>query len=284
MESIHKEYKKILLLVLIISNICVWIAVYERQPSTLHVYFFDVGQGDSIFIDSPTHGRVLVDGGPNNKVLSELGKVLPFGDRRIDVLMETHPDKDHIYGLSEVVSRYDVGKFLEPGVESPSSVDDDLRNRLKDKNIPSLLARRGMIINFNDGAKLFILFPDQDVSKWETNRASVVAKLIYGDKSFLLTGDSPQKSEYALIDLSKEELKSDVLKVGHHGSKTSTAIAYASLIQPEYAVISAGLNNRYGHPNQETLDILNKLGAKILSTINLGTIVFETDGKILILK
>jgi len=279
MDSLRKSWKKLFLIVLVFSNLVVWVAVYERQPSNLHVYFFDVGQGDSIFIDSPTHGRVLVDGGPNTKVLTELGKVLPFGDRRIDVVIETHPDKDHIYGLSEVVSRYSVGKFLEPGVESPSKVDDNLRAELKNRNVESLLARRGMVVNFNDGARLEILFPDQDVSKWETNQASVVSRLVYGDKSFLLTGDSPKKSEYMLMEYGKKELKSDVLKVGHHGSKTSTSMAYASLIRPEYAVISAGLNNRYGHPNQETLDTLNKLGAKILSTIEKGTIEFETDGK-----
>lgn len=262
----------------------VWVAVYERRTSNLHVYFFDVGQGDSIFIDSPTHGRVLVDGGPNNKVLSELGRVLPFGDRRIDVVIETHPDKDHIYGLSEVIRRYSVGKFLEPGVESPSKVDDNLRTELEAKNIKRYLARRGMVINFNDGTKLFILFPDQDVSKWETNQASVVARLVYGEKSFLLTGDSPKKSEYIIMEYDKKDLKSDVLKVGHHGSKTSTSMAYASLVRPEYAVISTGLNNRYGHPNQETLDTLNKLGVKILSTIEKGTIEFETDGKTLNLR
>ncbi len=284
MSSLRQSWKKLFLVFLVISNLVVWTAVYERQPGNLHVYFFDVGQGDSIFIDSPTHGRALVDGGPNTKVLTELGKILPFGDRRIDVVIETHPDKDHIGGLTDVVSRYSVGKFLEPGVESPSKVDDNLRAELKNKNIESILARRGMVVNFNDGVRLEILFPDRDVSKWETNQASVVAKLVYGEKSFLLTGDSPKKSEYMIMEYGKKELKSNVLKVGHHGSKTSTAIAFASLVRPEYAVISAGLNNRYGHPNQETLDTLNKLGVKILSTIEKGTIEFETDGKNLILK
>lgn len=281
---IKENWEKTIILFLIILNLVVWIQFYERKPTNLKVYFFDVGQGDAVFIDSPTHGRVLVDGGPNTKVLTELGKVLPFGDRRIDVVIETHPDKDHIGGLYEVVNRYEVKNFLEPGVESPSKVDDNLKNILISKNIPERLARRGMKVNFNDGVRLEILFPDTDVSKWETNQASVVARLIYGEKSFLLTGDSPKKSEYMIMDYGKNDLKSDVLKVGHHGSKTSTSIAFASSVHPEYAVISAGFNNRYGHPHKETIDTLNKLGAKILSTIERGTIEFETDGVNLIQK
>ncbi len=266
-------------------NLCVWAAVYQRQDKgKLGVYFLDVGQGDSILIDSPTHKRILVDGGPNNKALSEVGKILPFGDRRIDVMIESHPDKDHIGGLSEIVSRYDIGLFMEPGVESPSKVDDQLKEQIESKKISRLIARRGMIIDLSDGVKLYILFPNQNVSNWETNDASVVAKLVYGDESFLLTGDSTKKAEYILLGLNENILKSDVLKAGHHGSKTSTSLPYAEAVNPEYSIISAGKDNSYGHPNQESLDTLNEVGSKILSTINLGTIKFETNGKNLILK
>lgn len=284
--NLYKKYwREILIGALLLTSIFVWVAVYERQPTNLlHVYFLDVGQGDAIFIDSPTHGRILLDGGPNAKVLTELGKILPYGDRRIDVMIESHPDRDHIGGLPEVVSRYNVGLFIEPGVESPSKVDDELRSRIQVKNVKHILARRGMVIDLGDGVKLFILFPNTDVSTWETNDASIVAKLIYGDKSFLLTGDSTKKSEYTLLNLNPLVLKSTVLKAGHHGSHTSTSLPYAEVVAPEYSVISAGLNNSYGHPHKETLDTLNKVGAKIVSTIDWGTIEFETDGRTLILK
>ena len=216
--------------------------------------------------------------------MTELGQILPFGDRDIDVLIETHPDADHIGGLPEVVSRYSVGVFLEPGVESENTLDDELQARLKEKNVPSILARRGMVINFGDGVKLTILFPNQDVSRWETNDASIVAKLTYGNKSFLLTGDSAIKTENILLKLDPTSLNSDVLKAGHHGSRTSTSLTYAEAATPEYAVISAGKDNRYGHPTKEVLDILNKVGAEVVSTIESGTIKFETDGKVLKLK
>ena len=285
MDFIRKYPREIVVSVLILSNIFVWVAVYQRQPSNiLTVYFLDVGQGDAIFIDSPQHGRVLIDGGANRKVLSELGKILPFADKRIDVMMATHPDKDHIGGLPEVVSRYEVGVFLEPGVKSENTIDDELERRIEENNISKLLARRGMVVNFGDGAKLQILFPTQNVSNWETNRASIVAKLVYGDKSFLLTGDSPIAIENVLVNLDPKILDSDVLKAGHHGSRTSTSLEYAETVLPEYAVISAGKDNSYGHPHQEVLDILEKVGAKIISTAERGTVKFETDGKILKLK
>lgn len=285
MDFFRKYFKESVLIVLILANMAVWVALYQRRPdNVLHIYFLDVGQGDSILIDSPSHNRILLDGGPNTKALSEIGKILPFGDRNIDVVIESHPDQDHIGGLADVISRYDVGLFMEPGVESPSKVDDVLKDKLKERNIPSILARRGMIVDLGDGAKLYILFPDRDVSTWETNDASIVAKLVYGDESFLLTGDSTKKAEYLLLDMNETILKSDVLKAGHHGSKTSTSLPYAEAVDPEYAIISAGKDNSYGHPHQETLDTLNKIGAKILSTIDLGTIEFETDGQSLILK
>lgn len=278
-------WREILVSALIISSISVWCAVYQKQPSdTLTIYFMDVGQGDAIFIDSPRHGRALIDGGKNRKILAELGKVLPFGDKKIDVVIATHPDKDHIGGLPEVISHFEVGMFLEPGVKSENTINDELKKRITEKNIPSLLARRGMVVNFGDGVKLVILFPNQDVSRWETNDASIVAKLVYGDKSFLLTGDSPVKTENILLKLNPVVLDSNVLKAGHHGSRTSTSLAYAEAVSPEYAIISAGRDNTYGHPHQEVLDILNQVGAKIVSTIKSGTIKFETNGKTLKLK
>lgn len=284
-KNYRRYWRETVIVTFVLVNVFVWIAIYQRQPSDiLKVYFLDVGQGDAIFIDSPTHGRLLLDAGRNRKVLSELGKILPFGDKRIDVMIGSHPDADHIGGLPEVISRYDVGLFLEPGVESDNSVDDELEKRIQENDVPSMLARRGMVINFGDGTKLQILFPNQDVTNWETNRASIVARLVYGDTSFLLTADSPIAIENVLLNLGQEILDSDVFKAGHHGSRTSTSFPYAKAVSPEYAVISAGKDNSYGHPHQEVLDIFNKVGAKIISTIDSGTIKFETDGKTLWLK
>ena len=257
MKFIRQYSKEVVLVALILSVIGVWTAVYARTPGKdLKVYFLDVGQGDAIFIETPSKKQVLIDAGKNKKILSLLGKVMPFGDRSIDVTIETHPDLDHAGGFVPVKERYKIGLEL-------------------DQNS----ARRGQVINFGDGAKLIILFPNQDVSNWETNDGSVVAKLVFGESSFLLTGDATIKTENILLNLNKEILDSDVLKAGHHGSRTSTSLDFAQAVSPEYAIISAGLNNSYGHPHQEVLNILSNVGSQILSTAEKGTIKFQTDGE-----
>lgn len=248
------------------------------------MYFLDVGQGDAIFVETPTKKQVLIDGGKNRKVVSELGKIMGFGDRTIDIMVATHPDADHIGGLPEVVERYEVELFLEPGVEAEKSLNDELHSRLEENGVEMLQARRGQVIDFGDGVKLIILFPDRDVSNYDANDASVVSKLVYGEKSFLLTGDSGIKTETDMIYHISEFLDSDVLKAGHHGSRTSTSYDFAQAVSPMYAVISAGKNNSYGHPHKEVLQILQKVGSKIFNTAERGTITFKTDGENLEIK
>lgn len=284
-EVFREKWRELILIVLVVSNLLVWAAVYSRIPGkTLKVYFLDVGQGDAIFIETPSRRQVLIDGGKNKKVVSQLGRIMPFGDKSLDIIIATHPDADHIGGLPEVVNRYKVELFIEPQVESENDLDNELDVRLEKKNIETLVAKRGQVIDFGDGVRLTILFPDRDVSTWETNDASIVARLDYGESSFLLTGDSPLKVESILIGLDKNMLDVDVLKAGHHGSRTSTSLSFAQATSPEYAVISAGADNTYGHPHQEVLNILKQVGSKIKSTAESGTIKFETDGQFLKVK
>jgi competence protein ComEC len=141
-----------------------------------------------------------------------------------------------------------------------------------------------MVVDLGDGAVLQILFPDRDPSGMDTNTSSVVTRLVYGDNEFLLTGDSPLTIENYLVSLGTENLKSNVLKAGHHGSKTSNSTDFVSAVSPQYAVISVGKDNKYGLPNQETLDTLTNFGTKILRTDELGNIVFKSDGQNLQLK
>jgi competence protein ComEC len=270
---------------LLIGNLAVWSATFAHdETGRLRVYFFDVGQGDSILIDSPTHGRVLIDGGPDRKVLSELGKVLPFGDKRIDVVMATHPDADHITGLVEVLGRYDVGVIIESGAVSDNSRDEALAKAAEARGVERVIARRAMNLSLGGGARLLLLFPNRDVSEWGTNDASIVSLLEYGDTEVLFMGDSPKKTEYLLMQLNGRAIDADILHVGHHGSDTSTSLLFADTVSPEYAVISAGRDNRYGHPHPNVVETLAKTGTEILATYDAGTIVFETDGENIILK
>ncbi len=280
---------KLRLLVLVTLLLCVAFTLYFvfrfSRAGLLTVAFLDIGQGDSIFIESPTGNQMLIDGGPGRGVLRELSKVMPFYDRSINVVLATHPDADHIGGLNDVMDRFKTEIFLEPGVEGDTAMYKNLENKVADKErkgeTKKIVARRGMNIDLGGGAILEILFPDKDVTNWETNDASIVARLVYGENEFLLTGDSPISTERYILSLDGAhggDLQSDVLKVGHHGSRTSTAPEYVQVVAPEYAVISVGADNRYGHPTQETLDTLTKAGIKILRTDIDGRIIFKSDG------
>lgn len=278
LQPFRSRWKEWLLATLLISVIFVWAVLLQDKEKNLKVYFLDIGQGDAILIETPSKKRVLIDGGRNRKVVSEIGKILPFGARRIDIVIATHPDADHIGGLPEVVSRYKVGMLFEPGVLEQNELNDELHERALKKGVTTTLARRGQIINFGDGTKLTILFPDRDVSNFETNDASIVARLDYGESSFLFTGDAGIKTENILITVDPKILDTDVLKAGHHGSRTSTSLSFAQAVTPEISIISAGKDNTYGHPHKEVLSILEKTGSEIVSTAVVGTIKLESDG------
>jgi len=285
MKFIGRNFRYLFLAAFFGAAIFVWYAVgLENRHGLLTVAFLDVGQGDAIFIDAPNGRQVLIDGGPNKKILQELAKVMPFYDRSIDMLIATHPDADHIAGLNDTLNNFNVDFIMEPGIYSDSAVYAEFKKSAEEKKIKTILAKRGMKVILDENARILILFPDRDPAKMDSNNASIVAKLVYGKNSFLLTGDSPQKVEKYLVFLDKKTLKTDVLKVGHHGSKTSTSESFLGYTDPEYAIISAGKNNRYGHPHKEVLDILEKFETKILRTDELGAITIQSDSENIMLK
>ena len=271
-----------LLIILAVSTCFIWYVLLSEKH-VLTVAFLDIGQGDSIYIESPTGNRVMIDAGPNKTVLRELANVMPFYDRTIDLAIATHPDKDHIGGYPDIFDRYQVSAFMEPGLLHDTKTYATLEQKVEDEGSKRLYANRHMVLALGGGAYLYILFPDRNTTGFESNAASIVAKLVYGDESFLLTGDSPIAIENYLVSEFGDKLTSTVLKPGHHGSRTSTGPAFLAAVQPVYAVISAGANNRYGHPHQEVMDALSAEGADILETKN-GTVIFTTDGKTLTKK
>jgi len=272
-------------LLLTLINFFVWYAVFaEDREVELTIAFLNVGQGDAIFIDSPMGNQVLIDGGgPDGKVLRSLSRVMPFYDRSIDMVIATHPDQDHIGGLAEVFKRFDVLAYMDPAIPNDTGAFVALQSAVEAENIEhKVVARRGMKIILSKSAYLEVLFPDRDVSGVSnTNDGSIVAKLVYGNTEVMLTGDSPEKIEKYLASIDGLHLKSDILKLGHHGSKTSSSGEFLSVVDPELAIISAGKDNRYGHPHQEVLDRLEGLKIKSLRTFEEGTIVFVTDGQVI---
>lgn len=240
----------------------------------MKVEFLDIGQGDSIYIEAPNGAQLLVDGGRGSKVLSALAHVMPYGDKSIDIVIGTHPDADHIGGLVDVIDSYQVGKVIESGGQSKSKIYTKLEDEISKKNIPHIYGRAGMRIVLDKVHNVYfeILYPDRDVKYMETNDGSIVGKLVYGQTSVMLTADSPISKEFYIMGKDKKALDVDVLKLGHHGSRTSSSLEYLKATSPHVAIISAGLNNQYGHPHQEVLEKLASLHIPYLATYEKGTI------------
>jgi len=238
-----------------------------KKPEILEVNFFDVGQGDAIFIVSPQSHQILIDGGPSSAILEKLSKEMPFWDRSIDLIILTHPESDHLSGLIEVLKKYKVENILWTGVIRDTSGYKEWTKSIKDEKAKIKIAQAGQKIT-SPGLVMKILFPFENLEGQEvkdSNNTSIIAKLIYDENSFLFTGDAYKSVERELID-KKVGIDSNVLKVGHHGSKTSTSEEFIKEVSPEIAVIQVGKDNPYGHPHPETLETLAKYDIKVLRT------------------
>lgn len=276
-----KNYKTIFFVALALITVMIWYAVLSLDAHrNLSIHFFDVGQGDGIFFELPNAVQVLIDGGPGSGILAKLGNVMPFWDRTIDVIIVTHPHVDHIDGLIDVLKRYTVRMVIESGASYSSADYNEFHQLLKEKKVNVIYARRGQHIALSDVARLDILAPIESISGktlTDIHDAMVVSRLSYGSTTILFMGDAEKAIEYQML-FSRMSLVANVLKVGHHGSKTSSVQEFLAAVSPQYAVISAGRKNRYGHPHQEILDRIKAVGARFVRTDTDGDIVFESDG------
>lgn len=271
----------LLLFTIVLFLVTLWIFYLDLQGANKGLTFamLNIGQGDALFIESPTGTQILVDAGPPRKILSQLARVMPPFDRTIDGIIITNPDQDHIGGLLDVLKTYKVGQVFESGTYNDSKTYQNLEAEIKKQNIPDIFAKRGMRLDIGGGAVIDILFPDRDVSTWTTNDGSIVAKLTYGSTSVMLTGDSTTETERIILsENSAFSLHSTILKVGHHGSRTSSSPDFVEVIAPAYALISNGGDNKYGHPHKETLDTLAQFGVQVFRTDLLGTIIMKSNG------
>lgn len=260
-------------------SVFIWWPLVSHSQGVLAVSFLDVGQGDAIFIESPTGRQVLIDGGrTDHAVLRQLGEVMAWNDRTIDVVIPTHPDADHVGGLIDVLDRYEVSYVIQSSVRGDTDLWRSLENAVEREGSTNLIAMRGQVIDLGGGSYLKILFPDRDVSGLETNMGSVVAKLVYGDTSFYLNGDSPIAIEKYLLSLDKAGLKSTVLKAGHHGSRTSSDSDFVAVVNPDYGVFSRSCDNAYGHPHKEIVELFARLHIKTFDTCLNGRVTFISDG------
>lgn len=265
------------MLVLLLFAATIFHIASTYRDKSLKVIFLDVGQGDSILISQGSQ-QILIDGGSDGKVLLEkLGRYIPFWDRKIEAVIATHPDQDHIGGLVDALRTYKVENIIESRQKSSSQIYKLLEETEDKKHVERIIAQKGEKLIFPYGAQMEILFPfssDVDEQEQNNNAASIVSKLSFGRNSFLLTGDLPLEKEKVLME-SGEDVESNVLKVAHHGSKYSTSNEFLDAVKPKEAIISVGANNKYGHPNAETLERLKNHGADILRTDEKGDVIFE---------
>ncbi len=240
---------------------------------TLH--FIDVGQGDAIFLRTPRK-NLLVDGGVRNSGVT--GYLQDLEIDTIHLVIGTHPHADHIGGLIEVFQRFVVLEVIDPGVTHTTVTFRDYLTAIEEQNITFTVGRKGMEWSLSDEASMHVLHPSHPSGN-RLNDASIVARLDLGEIRVLLTGDAEQPGEQAMLS-DPESLRAHILKVGHHGSNTSSTWSFLQAVQPEVSVIMCGLNNRYGHPHEEVLMRLSNIGTDIFRTDHHGHVVIEIqDGE-----
>ncbi len=243
-------------------------------PNPLRVTFLDVGQADAILIRS-NNSTMLIDTGSNRGADELVSLLKSMNIRKVDVLVGTHPHEDHIGGMDSVINNFDIGDIYMPEVAATTRTFEDVLTAIENKNLTVTSPEPGSNFIIGDATCTILAPNSEDYS--DLNNYSIVIRLLYGNTSFLFTGDAETVSEKEMLEKGYN-LKSDVLKVGHHGSTTSTSVDFLQAVSPDFAVIMAGEDNDYGHPHQETLDLLNSAGIKIYRTDLNGSITFTSNG------
>ena len=270
---------------LLIANFFVWQNIFSWYNGAV-ITFFDVGQGDSIFIESREGHQILIDGGPSGKiVLTKLAKVMPFWDRTIDLVVSTHPDSDHLRGLNYVLKRYRVKNILWTGVKKKTKTYSYWLDNIKKEKAKIFIARKGETIRAGD-LKFFVLYPFENLKGKtikDTNNTSIVLRMKYFSNTALLTGDISSSAEKKIIG-SGENVESQILKIAHHGSRSSTSNEFLKMVKPILVIISVGKNNPYHHPSKEVLQRLNSFAIRVLRTDINSDIKVLMDGNNIALK
>jgi len=241
----------------------------------LKVHYIDVGQADAILIEQ--EGKyMLIDGGNNDDKEKLLSYLKSNGVKKLEYVIGTHPHEDHIGSLDAVIEKFEIGKVLMPKVTHTTKTFKDVVSETKKKGLKFTTPKIGDVFELGEG-KFTVLAPNSSEYK-DLNDYSIVIRFEYGNRSFMFTGDAEEHSEKEIINKGLE-IRSDVLKAGHHGSSSSSSVEFLNRVKPKYAVISCGKDNDYGHPHTEVIERFNRLGIKMLRTDKLGTIVCLSDGE-----
>ena len=272
-----------------------WAEVYSAlgftEPDSTHqhdlaVHFIDVGQGDSILIQAPTGESLLIDGGENGNGDTIVDYIGRYGDDTLEYVVATHPHSDHIGSLDEAINAYTVQNIIMPRLTESNtpttSVYRNLLTAVKKSGAKVIAAKPGYSFSLGKGL-CTVLAPIEQSD--DLNNISVVLRLDWGDTSFLFTGDAESAEEKTILKSKYADLlDTDVLKLGHHGSRTSSSSAFLKAVTPDYYVISCGTGNDYGHPHKETMQKIEKLGGEIVRTDTMGSVRFYSNGESLVVE
>jgi len=263
------QKKTTILIILFILNIFSWSVIFEQsQDNGLEVCFLDIGQGDSFFIETSQGHQILIDGGPDNTLTQKLEQRIPFWDRTIDLVVLTHSDKDHVFGFLEVLKNYEIKNILWTGALGKSLLFEQWQEAIGNEGAKIWIAKQGLIISLPDQRYFEILYPFESLERREVsamNDTSIVMMLNTDKEKILFTGDISKKIEHLLVE-EGISLRADILKVPHHGSKTSSSEEFLEAVEPNLAIISVGRDNSYGHPSSVVLARYEEFGIKVLQT------------------
>lgn len=243
---------------------------------TLEVHYIDVGQGASQLLIGPTGKTMLIDAGDNKMEKRMVDYIRALQIKRIDIVIGTHPDADHIGGLDAVIDNFDIGKIYMPKIQANTKTYESVLRSIQNKNLKVTTAKAGVTLDWEPDIDAYMVAPIGTYK--DTNDMSAVVRLTYGTTTFLFTGDAEKESEGDMV-ASGSNLQADVLLVGHHGSKTSTTKAFLDKVRPTHAVIQVGKDNKYGHPTEGVLKRLHERGIDVYRNDLDGTVIFRTDGK-----
>ena len=263
---------------LIIIGLIILCGFASLPSGKLEVTLLDVGQGDAIFIRTPQNQKILIDAGPAANLLNPLAEEMYFFEKQIDLMVITHPDLDHIAGFTEILRRYEVKNILMTGVQHDTAWYRDILEQITEQEIPVYVAREEL--DFNFGSILFdVIWPREALAgkkPADANAASIVAKLTYGNTSVLLTGDFEEGGEETLLKTT-QNIQADVLKLGHHGSRTSSSEDFLKTVDSKIALISVGQDNKFDHPHAEVLERVRD--QEVYSTMERGSVRISSDGE-----
>jgi len=254
---------------------CLSKPTFNIDKNKLLIHYIDVGQGDSILIQ--IHGKnMLIDAGTTESTKDLINYLKKQKISKFDYIIETHPHEDHIGAMSKIIDKFKTDKFYAPKIIANTKAFDNMVASLQKKSLKIRIAKAGLNLDLGNDIKCEILAPNSDAYT-DINNYSAVIKLVFGNTTFIFEGDAEKLSEDEMINKGYD-LACDVLKVGHHGSRTATSEEFLSQTHPKIAIISCGLNNDYGHPHKPTLSKLNAINSKIYRTDKDGTILLESDG------